>query len=100
MAFCASGAVVTPVAAAMGSLLYCGDSAFEDMWVDLRADLVEELVNGRTKALQPSDFGDRQIRVGDVPSLRRHLMLRDPVLRLRTADARPAFPRGVDEVEI
>src|SRR5262249_11490384 len=63
-------------------------------------NLVHELVHGFADTLQPARLRNRQIREGDVPPLGRHLVLGEVVLRLRTADARPAFPGRVDDVEI
>src|SRR5215813_12921418 len=50
----------------------------------LVTDLVEELVQGVADPLQPSRLLDREV-VGDVPALRRDLVLGQVVLRLRAA---------------
>src|SRR4029453_1879723 len=45
-------------------------------------DLVEKLLNGFTDALEASCLGNRQIRIGDVPFLRRDLVLDNPIFHL------------------
>src|SRR6186713_3166941 len=66
----------------------------------LLGDLVQELVRGRTDALEPGDLRHRQIRVGDVPAFGVDLVAGEVVLRLRAADPRPAFEGAVQDVEV
>ena len=50
--------------------------------------------------LEPVDLRHRQIRMGDVPAFRRDLVLDEVVLRVRMANAGPAVPGGVDDVQV
>src|SRR5215471_18633239 len=65
---------------------------------DLVADLVQELLDGLADAPEAPGFGNREV-VGDVPALRGDLVACKVVLRLGAADAGPALPRRVDDVE-
>ena len=58
----------------------------------LFADLVEEFVQRLADALEPSGLRHRQIRTGDVPGIRRELVLNEPVLD-RSGCEFPAIPR-------
>src|SRR5215831_12562510 len=62
------------------------------------SNLVEEFLNGLADALHTGDVPYRQIRMGDVPTFGRDLMLSDPVFHLGTANSRPAFPGRKEDV--
>src|SRR5581483_3572095 len=64
------------------------------------SDLVEELVYRLADALEALNLRDRQIRISNVPTFGRDLVLDQVVLCSRTANAGPAVPRGVDNVQI
>src|SRR4051794_18323757 len=66
----------------------------------LLADLVQELVHGPTDALEPPGLRDRHLRVGHVPGIRGDLVAGEVVLRLRTADPRPALKTAVQDVQV
>src|SRR5262245_39604702 len=64
------------------------------------ADLVEEFVDCLADALEPENLRHRQIRIGDVPAFGRDLVLDEVILRAWTANAGPAVPSRVDDVQI
>src|SRR6266849_9711763 len=66
--------------------------------VDHLADLVEEFVRGTADALEPSRLDHGQIRIRDVPEVRRDLMLHDVVLHLRATHSGPTF--GVAKLQV
>src|SRR5262245_53542737 len=74
-------------------------AAFSFTSIDL-ANLVEEFVHGLADTLQPENLRHRQIRIGDVPAFRRDLVLDEVSLRSGMANAGPAVPGGVDDVQI
>src|SRR4030095_6467562 len=61
-------------------------------------DLVEKLLNGFTDALEASCLATREMCIGDVPCVRRDLVLDDPVFHLRAPNPRP--PHGIAEQQI
>src|SRR5215469_285507 len=63
------------------------------------ANLVEEFLNGLADALHAGDVPYRQIRMGDVPTFCRDLMVSDPVFHLGTVNSRPAFPKRKEDVQ-
>src|SRR5262249_30509690 len=64
------------------------------------SNLVEEFLSGFADALYVVDVPYRQIRMGDVPSFCRDLVLDNPVFHLWAANPRPAFARGEDDVHL
>src|SRR5262249_31494805 len=62
------------------------------------SNLVEEFLNGLADALHAGDVPYRQIRMGDVPTFCRDLMLSDPVFHLGTVNSWPAFPKRKENV--
>src|SRR5215469_10963746 len=62
------------------------------------ANLVEEFLNGLADALHAGDVPYRQIRMGDVPTFCRDLMVSDPVFHLGTVNSWPAFPKRKENV--
>src|SRR6266849_663189 len=62
------------------------------------ADLVEEFFRRLADTLEPSGLHHCQIRIGDVPEVRRDLVFRDVIFHLRTTNARPSF--GIAELEV
>src|SRR5262249_17757248 len=63
-------------------------------------NLVEEFVDRLADTLQPFDLRHRQIGIGDVPAFRRDLVFDEVILRSWTANARPAVPCGVNDIQI
>ncbi len=66
----------------------------------LIADLVQQLVNRFSDARLPLDISQSEIRLGDEPAFCRDLVLDEVVFRPGISNARPAFPRRVDDVQI
>src|SRR5262245_39885352 len=64
------------------------------------SNFVEEFVNRLADALEPENLGHRQIWIGDIPAFRRDLVLGEVILRSWTANARPAVPCGVDDIQV
>src|ERR1700733_6004549 len=64
------------------------------------SNFVEEFVHCLADAPEPENLRYREIRICDVPAFRGDLMLDEVILRFWTANAGPAVPRGVDDVEI
>src|SRR6202042_2044305 len=64
------------------------------------ADLVQELLDCRADPLQAPRLDHGQIRITDVPALRRDLVRGKVVLGPGAANPRPAFPSRVHDVQV
>jgi hypothetical protein len=60
----------------------------------------EKFVNRLARLLQSIDLSQREIRIGDEPTFCGYLVLNEVIFRSGASNARPAFPRGVHEVQI
>src|SRR5258706_8949457 len=67
--------------------------------VPLSADLVEEFSRRVADSLEPSGLHHGQVRIGDVPEVRRDLVARDEVFDLRATNPGPPFDIAELEVE-
>src|SRR5262245_24590979 len=87
----------------MGASLHPGEGLFRPGPARLiepvqLPNLVQKFLNRLADTREASCLGHRQIRIGDVPCLRRDLVLDDPVFYLRAPNPRP--PYGIAEQQI
>src|SRR5438105_4857239 len=64
------------------------------------SNLIEKFLHRLANTLESVNLCHREIRMRDVPALRGDLVLGEVVLRPGAANARPAVPRRIDDIEV